>query len=174
MFDGILIFARLAQYFTKGILRIGGSWRDFHIALQGNDGLAGIGIARIKIQIPEAIEGGGETRVHLQSSFKQSPRAVIILLKEKPLAGDVEDVLVARITLQQIVHAGNGGKKMVILDVGHPANYELFIGGRAGKKSFGFGEGGGIRHAAPCGKRDQSVTEGGLRVLFRGLARQVG
>ena len=150
--DRTLIFACFAQHFAERVLRIGGSRFDFGVALQRSDSFGGIRIARIQVQIAEAVEGRRGIRVHLQSGFQQSLCAVIILLKEEPFPGDIEDVLVARIALQQVVHAGDGGKKIVVLNVGHPADEKLFVGGCAGKKGFGLGQRGGVRHAAASGK----------------------
>ena len=69
--------------------------------------------------------------INLQPVLKQSACTVVVLLKEEPFSGDVKDVLVARIPLQQVVHARNGGKEIAVLDVGHPAHQELFVGSRA-------------------------------------------
>src|SRR5437870_7101464 len=91
-------------------------------------------MAGIEIQVTETVEGSGEIGIDLQSGFQQGFRAIIVLLEEKPLAGYVQDVLVAGIALQQIVHAGDGGKQVVVLDVGHPTNQEPFVGSRAGDR----------------------------------------
>ena len=148
------------QDFTERILGIGRRRFHFRIAFQGGNSFDGIGITRIKVQIAETVEGRGEIRIDLQSCFQQGSRAIIILLKEEPLPGQVQDVLIAGITFQQVVHAGDGGKNVVVLDRSHPADQELFVGSRAGKKGLGLGEGGSIRHAAASREGNQGIAQG--------------
>ena len=108
----------------------------------------------------------------MQCRLHHEAGAVVIFLEVEPLGGHVENVLVARVALQEIIHAGDRGEQVAVLDAGHPADKELLIGGCGGEKRLGFGEGGGIRHDSAGREREHGVGEGGLRIRFGGTARQ--
>src|SRR5215469_14971354 len=122
MLKGVLVVARFPEDFAKRVLRIGRGGCDFRIAFQRSDDFARICAALIEIQITKTVEVTREIWIDLESGFQQGPRAIIILLKEKPLSGNVQDVLVAGVAFQKVIHAGDGRKQVVLLDLGHPAN----------------------------------------------------
>src|SRR5207249_2160351 len=122
--------------------------------------------------VAEAVKRGGERGIDLQIRFQHGARAVVILLEVEPFGGHIENVLVAGVALQEIVHAGDGGEKVVVLDAGHPAGKELFVGSGVRKKRFGFGKGEAIRHDPAGGEGEHGEGEGGLRIHLGGAARQ--
>ena len=98
---------------------------------------------------------------------------IIVLLDEKPFPGYVQDVLIAGITLEQIVHAGNGWQKIVVLDARHPTDEKLFIRSAVGEQRFCLGKRGGVGSGAARGERDEGVSDRGVRIFFSGVARLV-
>ncbi len=77
---------------------------------------------------------GRELWIDLQSRFHHGAGAVVILLEVQPFGGHIENVLVARVVLQEVIHAGDGGEKVAVLDAGHPADKELLVWSGVGEK----------------------------------------
>ena len=47
-------------------------------------------------------------------------------------------MLVFGVALQEVVHVHDRGKKVALLNAGHPADKKLLVGCGAGEKRFGF------------------------------------
>ncbi len=142
------------------------------IALQGGDGLGGVGSAGADVNVAEAIEDGGKSGVDLERRFHQGTGAVIIFLEEEPLSGHIEDVFFTWKALQEVIHAGDSGEKIAVLNANHPASEELFVGSSTREKRFRFGKGGAIGHPPAGSEGGHGVGERGLRICSGGAARQ--
>ena len=137
---------------------IRGIGQNFRVAHQGSNGFRGIRSACFHVDVTEAVEGRGKIGIHLERSFQGGAGAVIILLKKEPFAGQVKNVLVARVALEKLVHVDDSGEQVALLNADHPASEKLLVGSGARQQGFGFCQRGGIRHAAAGGEGKHGVT----------------
>ena len=167
MVQGTAIIAGGSQNLAERVLGIRGAGFHFRVSFQGGDGVCNL--TGFGVHIAESVQDRGKIRIDLQSRLHHRSRPIVVLLEIQPFRSQVKDMLVLRVVLQEVVHVHDRGKKVALLNAGHPADKELLVRRGTREKRFGFRQRRRIGNAAPGNEGKQRITQCRVRVLFRGM-----
>ncbi len=126
-----------AQQFSVGILRIGLFGKHDDVAVHGREGLGELPVAGL--DVGKIVQRGGKVLVDGERLLHHALRLIVAIFAHQPVAREIEQVLVAGIHLEHVVHGGDAAEEVAFLHFGNPGNHQLLARRKLGREFLGFG-----------------------------------